>query len=114
MIHPVDHQKLERVRRRIAEQDLSALVVRAPDNILYLTNYWCMKGYDIAIFPRQGDPTLIVIEPQLQEAQQTSWAHDVRAFKFYHPRDPRPPTARSLDLCLEVLRERGLTRRIGV
>jgi len=27
--------------------------VRAPDNMLYLTNYWCMKGYDAAIFPRE-------------------------------------------------------------
>ena len=114
MIHPVDHQKLERVRERIAEQNLSALVVRAPDNILYLTDYWCMKGYDIAIFPREGEPTLLVIEPQLKEAQQTAWTQDVRAFRFYHPSDPRPPTARSLDLCLGVLRERGLTENVGI
>jgi Xaa-Pro aminopeptidase len=114
MIHPIDHQKLERVRKRIAAENLSALVVRAPDNILYLTDYWCMKGYDIAIFPREGEPTLVVIEPQLHEAQRTAWTKDVRAFRFYHPSDPRPPTARSLDLCLEVLRERGLTERVGI
>jgi Xaa-Pro dipeptidase len=114
MNHPIDQQKLERVRQRMSEQKLSAIVVRAPDNILYLTDYWCMKGYDIAIFPREGEATLMVIEPQLQEAQRTAWTSDVRAFRFYHPSDPRPPTARSLDLCLEVLRERGLTDRIGV
>ena len=114
MIHPIDQQKLERVRQRMREQELSAIVVRAPDNILYLTDYWCMKGYDIAIFPRDGDATLIAIEPQLQEAQRTAWTSDVRAFRFYHPSDPRPPTARSLDLCLEVLRERSLTDRVGV
>ena len=114
MNHPIDQQKLERVRQRMSEQKLSAIVVRAPDNILYLTDYWCMKGYDIAIFPREGEATLMVIEPQLREAQRTAWTSDVRAFRFYHPSDPRPPTARSLDLCLEVLRERGLTDRIGV
>jgi Xaa-Pro aminopeptidase len=114
MNHPIDQQKLERVRQRMSEQKLSAIVVRAPDNILYLTDYWCMKGYDIAIFPREGEATLMVIEPQLGEAQRTAWTSDVRAFRFYHPSDPRPPTARSLDLCLEVLRERGLTDRIGV
>lgn len=114
MIHPIDQQKLERVRQRMRERELSAIVVRAPDNILYLTDYWCMKGYDIAIFPSDGDATLIAIEPQLQEAQRTAWTSDVRAFRFYHPSDPRPPTARSLDLCLEVLRERGLTDRVGV
>jgi len=111
---PVDRIKLERVRQALKAQDLDALVVRAPDNILYLTNYWCMKGYDIAIFPQEGDPILLVIEPQLKEAQRTSWTQDVLPFKGYDERDPRPPTARSLDLCLQVLKDRKLGRRVGV
>ena len=37
---PRDDAKLERVRRLMAEQELDALVVRAPDNVLYLTNFW--------------------------------------------------------------------------
>ena len=28
----------------MAEQELDALVVRAPDNVLYLTNFWGMKA----------------------------------------------------------------------
>jgi len=114
MIHPLDQEKLSRIRQRMAEQDLSAVVVRAPDNILYLTDYWCMKGYDIAIFPREGEATLLVIEPQLHEAQRTAWTKDVRAFRFYHPSDPRPPMMRALDLAKEVLRERRLTDRVGI
>ena len=50
------------------DQDVTALVVRAPDNLVYLTNYWCMKGYDAAVFPREGEPTLIALEPQLADA----------------------------------------------
>lgn len=114
MSHPSDQKKLDRVRQLMKQKGLSALVVRAPDNILYLTDYWCMKGYEIAVFPCEGEATLVVIEPQFREAQRTAWTKDVRPFKFYHPADPRPPTARSLDLCLEVLRERGLTDRVGV
>ncbi len=114
MGYAIDQEKWKRVRRIMDQHDLSALVARAPDNVLYLTNYWTMKGYDIAIFPREGDPTLLVIEPQHKEAQRTAWNQDVRFFKFYHPSDPRPPTSRSLDLCLEVLRERKLTERVGV
>jgi Xaa-Pro aminopeptidase len=114
MTFSLDHDKWSRVRRMMEKHALSALVVRAPDNILYLTNYWTMKGYDIAIFPRKGDPTLLVIEPQYREAQRTAWNKDVRYFNFYHPSDPRPPTARSLDMALEVLRERKLTERVGV
>lgn len=114
MPYPIDREKLDRVRKLMDEQDLSALVVRAPDNVLYLTNYWPMKGYAAAIFPRQGEPTLIAIEPQLRDAQRNGWTRDIRTFKGYHPSDPRPPVARSVDLCLLVLRERGLTGRVGV
>ncbi|MFZ0637318.1 MAG: Xaa-Pro peptidase family protein [Candidatus Acidiferrales bacterium] len=114
MSYPVDQEKWERVRRAMKEKNIDALVARAPDNVLYLTNYWTMKGYDIVVFPQEGDPTLVVVEPQFREAQRTAWNKDVRYFNFYHPKDPRPPTARSLDLCLEVLRERKLTGRIGV
>jgi Xaa-Pro aminopeptidase len=114
MSWPLDQQKWAAVRRMMDEKDLDALVVRAPDNVCYLTDYWPMKGYDIAIFPREGDPSLAVIEPQLDEARRTAWNNDVRLFHFYDSRDPRPPTSRSLDLALEILRERKLTGRVGV
>jgi Xaa-Pro aminopeptidase len=114
MAWPVDSQKLEQVRLLMRERNLDALVVRAPDNILYLTNYWCMKGYDLAIFPREGEPTLIVIEPQADDARRMSWTKDIRLFKFYDERDPRPPTMRSREAALRVLRERDLAGRVGI
>ena len=60
---PRDDAKLERVRALMRERGLDALVVRAPDNVLYLTNFWGMKGYDAVVFPREGEPTLICLEP---------------------------------------------------
>jgi Xaa-Pro dipeptidase len=111
---PVDKAKLERVRELLKQQDLSALAVRAPDNILYLTNYWCMKGYDMAVFPREGEPTLIAIEPQLADAERNSWTRDIRLFRGYDERDPRPPNARALDVALDVLKERGLTEKVAI
>ena len=114
MSWPIDQTKLDRVRALMKDQDLTALVVRAPDNVLYLTNYWCMKGYDAVVFPREGDPTLIALEPQLADAQRNSWTRDIRVFKGYDERDPRPPQYRALDLALEVLKQRGLTDKIGV
>jgi Xaa-Pro aminopeptidase len=73
-----------------------------------------MKGYDLAIFPREGDPTLLVIEPQFREAQRTAWNKDVRFFPFYHPKDPRPPMIRAVEMAVEVLRERKLDGRVGI
>jgi Xaa-Pro aminopeptidase len=114
MPYPIDNAKLDRVRRLMKEYDLDVLVVRAPDNIVYLTNYWCMKGYDIAIFPREGEPTLIALEPQEEDARRTSWTQDIRFFKGYHPTDPRPPGMRSLDIAVQVLKERDLTGRVAL
>jgi Xaa-Pro aminopeptidase len=111
---PIDLEKLDRVRALMKDQDLTALVVRAPDNIVYLANYWPMKGYDAVVFPRQGEATLIVIEPQLADAQRNAWTQDIRPFKGYHPSDPRPPQYRALDLALAVLKERSLTDKIGI
>jgi Xaa-Pro aminopeptidase len=114
MAWPIDPLKLNRVRALMKEQDLTALVVRAPDNIVYLTNYWSMKGYDAVVFPCQGEATLIAIEPQLADAQRNSWTQDIRLFKSYHPSDPRPPQYRALDQALQVLKERSLTDKIGI
>src|SRR5215469_12594606 len=114
MAWPVDEAKLNRVRSLMKDQDLSALVVRAPDNVLYLSNYWCMKGYDAVVFPRQGDPVLIVLEPQLADARRNAWTSNLLLFKGYDERDPRPPQYRALDLALDQLKKRGLTDKVGV
>jgi Xaa-Pro dipeptidase len=114
MTYPLDQEKWQRVRQMMERNNLDAVVARAPDNVLYLTNYWTMKGYDLAIFPREGDPTLLVIEPQFREAQRTAWNKDVRFFSFYHPEDPRPPMIRAVEMAVDVLRERKLDGRVGI
>ena len=67
---PRDDPKLERVRGLMADRDLDALVVRAPDNVLYLSNFLPMKGYDVVVFPREGEPTLICLDPSLDDAHR--------------------------------------------
>lgn len=109
-----DTAKLDRVQSLMKDRELSALVVRAPDNVLYLSNYWCMKGYDAVVFPSEGEPTLIALEPQLADAERNAWTKDIRLFKGYHESDPRPPQYRALDIALEVLKQRGLTDKVGV
>ena len=92
-----DDERLERVRALMAERELDAIVARAPDNVLYLTNFWGMKGYDAVVFPREGDPALICLEASAEDAARTAWTRDVRIFAGYHPADPRPPQARVLE-----------------
>jgi Xaa-Pro aminopeptidase len=99
---PRDEAKLERVRALMDEQGLDALVARAPDNVLYLTNFWSMKGYDACVFPREGDPVLVCLEASEDDAARTAWTSDVRLFKGYDELDPRPPTARVLEFAREA------------
>src|SRR5205809_2885029 len=102
MAWPRDEAKLERVRSLVAEAQLDALVVRAPDNVLYLTGFWGMKGYDACVFPREGEPVLITIEASEEDAGRTAWTSDVRFIKGYAADDPRPPLARTLDAAVEA------------
>jgi Xaa-Pro aminopeptidase len=92
-----DDAKLDRVRALMAERELDALVVRAPDNVLYLTNFWSMKGYDACVFPREGEPVLICLEASEEDAERMAWATDVRLVQGYAPDDPRPVPARTLE-----------------
>jgi Xaa-Pro aminopeptidase len=108
---PRDDAKLERVRALMAEQDLDALVVRAPDNVLYLTSFWGMKGYDACVFPRDSEPVLICLEASADDADRSAWTRDVRYVRGYDERDPRPPLARTLELALDASRDFG---RVGL
>jgi Xaa-Pro aminopeptidase len=98
---PRDDAKLDRVRSLMAESDVDALVVRAPDNVLYLSNFWGMKGYEAVVFPREGEPTLICLEASADDAARTAWTTDLRYFRGYDEGDPRPPQARALELALQ-------------
>jgi Xaa-Pro dipeptidase len=111
MSWPRDGSKLERVRALMAEDELDALVVRAPDNVLYLTNFWGMKGYDACVFPREGEPMLICLEPSADDAARAAWTQDVRLFAGYDAADPRPPGLRALDLAAEAASGYG---RVGL
>ena len=111
MSWPRDDARLDRVRALMERDGLDALVVRAPDNVVYLTNFWGMKGYDAVVFPREGEPTLICLEPSADDAARTAWTTDVRLFDGYHPADPRPPALRALDQAVAVASEHG---RLGL
>jgi Xaa-Pro aminopeptidase len=111
MSWPRDDAKLDRVRALMGEQELDALVVRAPDNVLYLTNFWGMKGYDAVVFPAEGEPVLICLEASEDDAARLAWTDEIRLFKGYDESDPRPPALRALDLARQLA---GAYDRVGI
>src|SRR5438132_4413150 len=111
MSWPRDDAKLDRVRGLMADEELDALVVRAPDNVVYLTNFWGMKGFEAAVFPREGEPVLITTQPSAQDAAETAWTSDGRLVGGDDPADARPPIARTLEAVQEAAKGHG---RVGL
>src|SRR4029078_8631185 len=95
----------------MGEAELDALVVRAPDNVLYLTGFWGMKGYDACVFPREGEPVLITIEASEEDAARTDWTDDVRLIRAYAPAAPPPPLSRTLHAAVAAARD---YERVGI
>jgi Xaa-Pro aminopeptidase len=105
---PRDDAKLDRVRALMGDHGIDAIVARAPDNVVYLTGFWGMKGFDAVIFPREGEPTLLCLEASADDAARTAWTSDVRFVAGYDPADPRPPVLRTLELAAGIAREHGV------
>ena len=78
--------------------------------MLYLSNFWAMKGFDAVVFPAEGEPTLIALEASADDVARAAWTTDLRFITGYDERDPRPPTARTLDAARAVVAERGYGR----
>jgi Xaa-Pro aminopeptidase len=104
---PRDDPKLERVRALMGEHGIDAIVARAPDNVVYLTGFWGMKGWDAVVFPREGEPTLFCLEASADDAARNAWTSDVRLVPGYLPDDARPPTVRTLGLAAAFASEQG-------
>ena len=108
MIWTRDDVRLDRVRALMADGGLDALVVRAPDNVVYLTNFWGMKGFEAVVFPRDGEPTLVTLTASEEDAHRTAWTADIRLVSGYEPDDPRPAPLRALEIAAEIAREHGV------
>ena len=108
MAWPRDDVKLDRVRALMAARGVDAIVARAPDNVVYLTSFWGMKGYDAVVFPREGEPILLCLEASAEDAARSAWTSDVRLVAGYDTADPRPPSLRTLDAAAELAKEHGV------
>ncbi len=61
----IDTQRLERLQKKMAGENLAALVCRLPENVVYLTDYWPHHGFSVAVLPREGKPMLFLPEVEL-------------------------------------------------
>ena len=76
-----DLERIERTKRVLQQQQLEALILRLPENIVMLSGYWPMNGFAFMVFSVDKDPVLIAPEAEAELAHE-SWVSDVRLFKW--------------------------------
>lgn len=73
-------EKINRVKKILIKNGLDALVVRLPENILYLTGYWPITGWSLAVIFSDRDPILIVPESEAEFAENESWIKNIKTY----------------------------------
>ncbi len=68
-----DTVRLERVRQKMKQAGVDALVCRLPENVVYLTDYWPHHGFSVAVLPTSGKPLLMLPEVETEYAD-SDWA----------------------------------------
>jgi len=72
--------RLSRIRRAMEEEGIDVLICRNPENVLYVSGYWPVTGWSLAVLPLDGEPTLIVPVSELDYARE-GWVRDIRAYE---------------------------------
>ncbi|MBI1876771.1 MAG: aminopeptidase P family N-terminal domain-containing protein, partial [Chloroflexi bacterium] len=104
----MDQARLNRVQVAMSEADLTGLIVRLTENVLYLTGFWPAAGFSLAVVPTQGEPALIVPAAELENTA-AGWVQDVRPYppgrldRLSSLYDEMTPALTA------ILQERGLT-----
>jgi Xaa-Pro dipeptidase len=101
-------ERLRKVRERMAEKDLDAMMSHTPENIYYLTGYQTpgYYAYQCFIVPAEGDPVMLTRLLEEPNARALSWVDERRTIM-----DTQDPVQRTM----ETLDEMGLAeKRLGV
>ncbi|MBI2953955.1 MAG: aminopeptidase P family protein [Chloroflexi bacterium] len=100
----VDQQRIDIVLQQMDIAAIDVLVCRLPQNVLMLAGQWPADGNSIVVFPRMGDPVLL-IEAEESFFTRESWIQDVRTFDV-------PPGGATEDaigpLMKDIAREKGM------
>jgi len=106
----MDRERVNRLQGIMAKQGIDVLILRLPENVLYATGYWPVIGASVAVFPANGDATLIMPFSELDYAA-TGWVTDRRTFRFINMQAPANPTAQTQELLRDLWTEKTMARR---
>jgi len=65
----------------MAADGVDALILRLPENMVLLGGYYPLTGLNFLLFPRDGEPVLLVPASEEEEASE-GWWKDISTFEF--------------------------------
>ena len=75
-------ERLRSTREMMERENLELLLLRLPENVLLLSNYWSMFGFTFLVFPLDGDPTLIVGSCEEREAASSTEDIEILSYSY--------------------------------
>jgi Xaa-Pro aminopeptidase len=114
------HRRISEIQAELKRRGLDALVAIKPEHVRYISGFW---GYSTrteyagprrliaSVVPASGECTLIVPKIEFLFAQRRTWIKDLR----HHVEWEQPGEVfGGIELLRSVLRERGISGRIGI
>lgn len=114
--HEYEH-RVERVRARMREQNIDALLVTDPANMNYLTGYesWSFYVHQGVFLTLDTDPIWIGREMDAKSAEATTWIDDEHVLSYTDDYVQSPHDKHPMDYVAAVVEEHGYDdRRVGV
>lgn len=109
-------RRLNRVKGRIRERDLSGLLVTTPENIYYLTGHEaaCYFSYQALVVPAAGDPAFVIREVDGANVEAGSWVGRRIEYSDTHEGGRSVETTAGTAATVDLLDELGLEgKQIG-
>jgi Xaa-Pro dipeptidase len=116
LIYIRDDEKIEKIRESMNVYDIDVLLLRLPENVLYISGYWPFFGVSYLIFPRDGEPCLIPHQGE-EEYAEKSWIKDVIPYGWENIDMMGNYLEEAMNVISRVLEDRRLNKpgvRIGV
>jgi len=108
-----DQERAERLQAGLQEANFDALVVRLPENVLFLTGYWPMSGMSWVLLARGEEPVVLAPVGEEEWVERAVDPHNATYYGWGGVSD-RPPDVQVQGLLTELKRRFGLQgKRVG-
>lgn len=85
--------RTEEIRKVLIREELDALAVRIPENVLFLSGYWPMIGMSLLVFPAEERPVCVIPDCYREESTVELWEAQPEFYNYGLAASPDPFSA---------------------